>query len=158
MTLWLIRTGRNEVFAQAFIMQSVVVVGWELPDLTAVTSLEDINTLFSKAYPNEKSKTLANWSRQMWAFKEKIVVGDKIITPFNKSSVFAIGAVTGDYEYRPELMTEGKHIRPVQWLKKEIDRSRVAADLRTSLGSILTVCQISRNNAEERINAFLQSM
>ncbi len=48
------------------------------------------------------------------------------------------------------------HVRRVDWLESEIPRSRFAQDLRYSLGAFMTICEVSRNNALERVKAALE--
>ena len=47
------------------------------------------------------------------------------------------------------------HARDVSWIKKDVPRSSLDQDLLNSLGAFLTVAQISRNNAVQRIQALV---
>jgi restriction system protein len=44
----------------------------------------------------------------------------------------------------------------VKWIKPDVPRVQIPKDLRNSLGSALTVFQVSKNDAESRIRALLQ--
>ena len=48
-----------------------------------------------------------------------------------------------------------RHQRSVEWISDGIPRDVIDQDLLYSLGAFLTVCQISRNDAERRIKALL---
>lgn len=61
----------------------------------------------------------------------------------------------GNYRY-DDVNPHLKHIREVTWLKT-ITRSELDHDLLYSLGSSMTVCQIKRNNAENRIRKLLDN-
>jgi 5-methylcytosine-specific restriction endonuclease McrBC GTP-binding regulatory subunit McrB len=54
-------------------------------------------------------------------FKNYVDVGDIIIVPKGLSQIQAIGQVTGEYEYRPDLLPgEGyQHFRTVKWLIRD---------------------------------------
>ena len=45
------------------------------------------------------------------------------------------------------------HYRAVNWFATDIPRSNFDQDILYSFGAFLTICRISRNNAEERIRA-----
>jgi restriction system protein len=63
----------------------------------------------------------------------------------------AIGRVTGEYEYRDTEPVDFRHIRTVQWLRKEVPRENFRPDLRASITSLLTVCGLTRNDAAQRV-------
>lgn len=56
-------------------------------------------------------------------FKNEIDIGDIVIIPRGLQKVQAIGQVTGEYEYKPELLPGlgYEHVRTVQWLVKDAD-------------------------------------
>jgi restriction system protein len=54
-----------------------------------------------------------------------------------------------------EITPAIRHIRPVKWLKT-IPRSQFDQDLLYSLGAFTTVCQIKRNDAENRVLKILE--
>ena len=74
--------------------------------------------------------------------------------PLKSQSAIALGRIEGDYEFR-EITPTIKHIRPVKWLKT-IPRSQFDQDLLYSLGAFTTVCQIKRNDAENRVLKMLE--
>ena len=75
--------------------------------------------------------------------------------PFKSRPQIAIGRVSGSYEYRTDL-GDAHHTRRVEWLRTDIPRTSFGQDLLYSLGAFMTVCQIQRNNAEERVHAILE--
>ena len=92
---------------------------------------------------------------QLWAFIREIQKGDLVALPLKSKADIAIGRVEGDYEYK-EVAPQLKHIRQVTWLRT-IPKSEFDYDLLYSLGSVMTVCQIKRNNAENRIRRILDN-
>lgn len=58
------------------------------------------------------------------------------------------------YQHK-QLAENVKHVRQVKWLKN-IPRSAFDQDLLYSFGAFMTVCQISRNDAENRVKKLLQ--
>jgi restriction system protein len=85
-------------------------------------------------------------------FTNQIAVGDYVVMPLHtKPGYVAIGKVTGRYEYRDTEPVEFRHIRTVQWLRKDIPRENFRPDLRASITSLLTVCGLTRNDAARRV-------
>jgi restriction system protein len=132
------------------------VIAWdELPDLAPYDSREALDLLCRQTYADSRPKTVTNWVGQIWAFRGRIEVGDLVVLPLKTQSAIAIGRVTGPYRYRPDLADNARHTRPVEWLWTDIPRSAFDSDLLYSLGAFMTVCQIQRNQAEQRIQALL---
>jgi restriction system protein len=65
--------------------------------------------------------------------------------------VVAIGHVDGAYEYQPDRPGEFPHVRRVKWRIRDAERERFRPDLLDSMGSLLTVFELSRFGAAERI-------
>ncbi|NLE76636.1 MAG: restriction endonuclease [Chloroflexi bacterium] len=107
------------------------------------------------AYPDINPKTIINWVGQLWAFVNRIQVGDLIVLPLKSRAAIAIGRSTGPYRHLPDLPPDARHTRTVEWLQRDIPRTAFDQDLLYSLGAFMTVCQIRRNNAEERIKTVL---
>jgi len=72
---------------------------------------------------------------------------------FDKSGI-AIGEVIGDYQFK-EIQPNIKHIRKVKWIKT-FPRSAFDQDLLFSLGAFMTVAQIKRNDAEQRVRSMIK--
>lgn len=157
MAVWLVRAGSQLPRHDFALDKNVVVTGWdEMPDLSKFTTREQFEAVCKEAHPSQKLNTIRNWSRQLWAFVQRIQKGDLAIMPIKGQNAIAIGRVTGGYEYRPENPAGARHTRAVQWLFQDMPRDRFDQDLLYSLGAFMTVCQIQRNNAEQRIHAILE--
>ena len=157
MALWVARAGRygeQEPFALA---NGCVVVGWdEIGDLSGLSTRDQLLPMLSAADPDEAEKTLKNWESQLWAFSHRIALGDIVVLPRKKTSTLAFGRVTGSYRHIADAPPGAKHQLPVEWLKVDLPRQSVDSDLRYSFGGAMTVFQVTRNNAENRIKALLE--
>jgi restriction system protein len=155
MTLWVVRAGKYGERENFDLENGVAVVGWDLvPDVSKFESKDILFNSLEEIYPVEKQQTLRNWAGMLWRFGKEIRVGDLIALPLKTRSAIYIGEVTGLYKYEPQNPESAKHTIKVNW-KKEIPRKNFDNDLRHSLGSLLTVCSISRNNAEARVKRML---
>jgi restriction system protein len=153
MAVWMARAGRHGEDESAALEQGMAIIGFlEFPDLSGIRTKEQLAELAEGILPGENANRLANWAGQLWAFRERIQPDDFVVLPLRTRSAIAIGQVTGPYRYEA-----GRHTRPVHWLKTDIPRSAFDPDLLSSFGALMTVCQISRNHAENRIRALAQA-
>jgi len=155
MSLWLVRAGRHGEQEQGALEHNVVTIGWnEFSDLSDIKTRDELAELYSRINPAAKKMQAANEVGQIWRFLREIQKDDLVALPLKTQSAIAIGKVLGEYEYK-ELTANIKHIRRVKWLKT-IPRSAFDQDILYSLGAFMTVCQISRNDAENRVKELLQ--
>ncbi len=157
-TLWMVRAGRHGEGENDALATSVVGIGWpELGDITQVSSSGEIRALLNATYPDAKPSTLANWAGQIDAFRFRMRVGDLVALPLKSAPAVAFGRLTGGYQYAADAVEAMRHQRSVEWISDGIPRDVIDQDLLYSLGAFLTVCQISRNDAERRIQALLNA-
>lgn len=154
MALWVVRAGRRGEYENLALERSVVTIGWGLlPDLSAVSSKEALDALMREKYPEQQPKALVQWTGQVWAFLNRIAVNDLVALPLKTRSAVAIGRVMGPYSRLLDAPADATHARPVKWLRTDIPRADFDQDILYSLGSTLTVFQVSRNEAEARVKA-----
>jgi restriction system protein len=96
------------------------------------------------------------WTGELWAFKERIQVGDWVALPLKSRAAIAVGRVTGTYAHLADAPASARHQRAVQWIRTDLPRSELEQDLLHSLGSTLAVFQVKRNHAEARLTAIVQ--
>lgn len=157
MSLWLVRAGRYGEQEESALQHNVAAIGWDdLPDLSSIKSKEELKDLYERVYPGNKKMALANEVGQLWTFINKIQVNDLIVLPLKLRYAIAIGRVMGPYQYRTDLSPNIYHARPVKCIKTDIPRTAFEQDLLYSFGAFMTVCQIQRDNAEERVLAILE--
>ena len=77
--------------------------------------------------------------------------GDWVVVPSKYTPSINIAEIKGPYTYDPEAEDPYYHYRAVKWIKKDIPRSVFDQDLLYSFGAFSTVCEISRNDAEQRV-------
>ncbi len=156
MAVWLVRAGSLGEREDLALDQGLVVIGWgELSDLSEIISREQLEALYKATFPDAGRGKVANHVGQLWAFRERIQEGDLAVLPLKRQSAIAIGEVTGPYQHRPDLPVDARNTRRVNWLSTDLPRSTFEQDLLFSFGAYMTVCQIRRNNAEQRIRALL---
>ena len=157
MALWGVRAGRHGERENYAIDNNCVVTGWnEVPDLGAIADRNALLDLLKHIYPSEGEGTVKNWETQLWAFAKRIQVGDLIALPRKLSSTIAFGRASGSYRFVPSAPPGAIHQIPVEWITIDLPRQRIDQDLLYSLGSAMTVFQVSRNDAETRIRQLIE--
>jgi restriction system protein len=155
---WLVRGGRAGERDQWALDSNVVGLGFhEVPDLSPCGDRDSIRSVTAASIPNLTDQAVTNYAAQLWAFKERIAIGDLAVLPVKNTPYVAVGRVTGPYRYDPSQPDPGRrHIRPVEWIRKDLPRTELGQDLLYSLGAFLTVCQVRRNDAAWRLGYVLQ--
>lgn len=157
MPLWMVRAGRRGEQENRAIEENIVTIGKnEFPDLSSFKSRDELKELYSKIRPEHSTHQAATQIGQAWTFSNKIKEGDVVVLPLKTQSTIAIGKIVGPYEYRTNMGNEIHHVRKVQWIKTDIPRTEFDQNLLYTLGSACTVCQVQRNNAEEKVKAIIE--
>ena len=100
MALWVARAGRHGERESYALSNGAVVVGWEdLPDLSGVTSRDELLPLMLGTYPDDNPNTVKNWETQLWAFTNRFQVDDIVALPLKTQSAVAFGRITGPYRH-----------------------------------------------------------
>lgn len=128
-----------------------------MPDLTGVTNREVLSAMVADAYHGEKAGLVSNFTAQLWAFTNRMQLGDLVVLPLKTTSQIAIGRIIGPYEYRAEGDPERRHLRRVRWERTDVPRIAIRQDLLHSLGAFMTICEISRNDAAMRLEQIATS-
>lgn len=153
MAVWLVRAGGNGERENFALENKVAVIGWDkMPDMSALTTREALLSKLDEVYPEVKPKTRLNWRSQIWPFIAGIQKGDLVALPLKHRPAIAFGKVLGDYKFDPSAPTDAQHQRSVDWFA-EVPRSAISQDLLYSLGAFMTVCRMTRNDAEARLMA-----
>jgi restriction system protein len=156
MALWLTRAGRNGQQENWALENKRVVNGWdEVDDLSKFSKKSDLLNHLSEIYPDAPKRKLTNNCAQLWGFSKRIDKGDLVALPLKGRGAIAFGKIVGDYKYFPDNPAGTKHTLPVEWITEDTPRNRFDQDLLYSFGAIMTICQIKRNNAEQRVRDVL---
>lgn len=155
MSLWLVRGDRHGQYHDLALENAFAYVNFSVPDLSPFTTREEVFDLYRQTFPDDGEGRLRNRSAQAFTFAKRIKPGDLVAMPFRDKPQIAIGRVTGQYCYRND-MGDVHHALPVEWGREDLPRTVFGQVLLYSLGAVMTVCQIKRNNAEPRVTAILK--
>ena len=159
MALWLVRAGRNGEYEDKFLSEGRIYLTWDglSEDLAKITDKNKLFDLLNKTYPDNNIRRIRNWTSQIWPMVNEMQKGDWVILPSKKKAAIHIGEITGDYINAPKAKNPYFHYRNVKWFATDIPRSNFEQDLLYSFGAFMTICRISRNDAENRIKAMAKN-
>lgn len=155
MALWLVRAGKYGEHEPKFMDDKRIYLTFSEvaeDDLTSRGSFEAIRQLLQTKNPEASNSMLGNWAGQIWAFVA-LKAGDWVVVPSKTAATIAIGEVVGPYAFDATAVGNYRHYRPIRWLNAQVPRSAFDQDLLYSFGTLLTVCEIKRNDAERRVRA-----
>lgn len=75
MAIWLIRAGSHGEYELKFIQENRVFVTWDLlnVDLSKLKDRYELIEVMTDKYSDQKSKTIQNWSSQVWGHVQSSV-------------------------------------------------------------------------------------
>jgi len=154
--LWIVRAGKQGTRELAAIEQNRLLPGFlEVGDLRDLKDRDAILAHLEKALPGAGPNRLKNFAAQLNQFAHTIQVGDLVVMPRKLTNGVAIGQVTGNYIY--DANDPYRHSRSVKWLEVSVARDVFKQDLRHSFGAFMTICEIKRNSALDRVRAVLKN-
>lgn len=152
--LWLIRLGRNGEYEARALEEGVLTVGFGIRhDVSHLKDRGALEAEMARLFPDDKPNRHRNFAAQVNQFLNVAETGDLVVSPVKTTSTIAIGRLAGPYRPGPK----GEATRPVEWLKTDLPRDTFRQDLLYSFGAFMTVCEISRNDALNRVKAVLET-
>ena len=157
--MWMVRAGRGGIYADYFLSESVVAIGWgEVGEVDAQTPDREIRRLVNKAYPREKPKTRATWTSLVRRFIKEVGIGDPVVTYDNDSRMYHLGAIRSDAG-RSSRKANGEDrqefFRKVEWTA-EVPRDSLSVPTKNRLGGILTLFRVPADASEELLQCAFQ--
>lgn len=152
MALWLMRAGRGGEGEDRFLTDGRIYLTWGgmNRDFGQAETKVAVRAMVAEELPTKTKAQISNATGQVWRFVHEMSPGDWVVLPSKLKPAIHVGEIKGPYRY--EASDERPHqYREVRWFATDIPRSNFDQDLLYSLGAFMTVCQIKRNNAEERI-------
>ena len=154
--LWIVRAGANGERELAAIEHNRLFPGFlEVHDLGPLQNRDAILEQLKTVMPDASAGRLRNFAAQLNQFANKIAIGDIVVMPRKLTDGVAIGVVKSDYAF--DETSSFKHSREVEWKTESIARDVFKQDLRHSFGAFMTICEIKRNSALERVQAVLDT-
>lgn len=157
MALWMVRGGKHGEYEPRFFGDSRIYLTWrELPeDLHDLRDRPAVRRKLAEHYPTATPAKLSNNTGQIGAFLFDMTPDDLVVVPRKGKAAMAIGKITGPYVYDGQADMPYRHYRAVQWLSLDVPRSSFDQDLLFSFGAVMTICEVKRHDAENRVRAMV---
>jgi restriction system protein len=153
--VYLTRGGKHGEDEEYALEHGLAIIGYkDVPSLEGAAEHEAVLKIVEGSLPGKKPRAVTNIAGQLWTFAVAIKKGDIVILPRKATSQIAVGRVTGPYRYQ-KVSGEPRHTRQIEWVRPDVPRTAFEQDLLHSFGAFMTVCNISRNDAERRVAAVL---
>ncbi len=148
--LWLVRLGKNGEYEADALDKSLLSIGFNMTaNLSTAKDRDAILAVVKTTFPDAKPGRQANFAAQVNQFVNTMAVGDIVVSPLKTLSKIGICEITGPYQQ----LENGHPARPVKWLTTDVPRDAFKQDLLFSFGAIMTVCEVRRNDALNRVLA-----
>jgi restriction system protein len=156
MTLWVVKGGRGGLREERFLTRSVIGIGWvELGDLSRYPDRSALRAAYRATFPSRSDSHVNTQVAQLWAFASRMKPGDVVVVPFLGRGEIAIGEIRGPYRWLANGDPDMPHVRSVAWHATDLPRVAFDQDLLYSFGGSVSVCSVSRNDAERRVREML---
>lgn len=149
--VYLARAGRDGEDEEYALENGMSIIGFrEFGSLEMLHDYDSVVSFVRHSRPDFKPRQVGNIAGQLWAFSVAMKEGDTVVLPRKLTSQVALGTVTGPYRYA-KIGNEHRHTRTVRWVRPDVPGIAFKQDLLSSFGAYMTVCRISRNDADRRI-------
>ena len=149
--IWVVRSGENGIYAQQFLDNNRVAIGWDVGPLSDTDSDECIKRRFGERYTDVKPKTHESWANQTIRFFKEVTIGNVVATYSASNRLYYIGRVDSISQQTARTIDgdgESEYKRDVEWLY-EVRRDVLTEDTRNSLGSALTLFRLPKQASQE---------
>jgi restriction system protein len=158
-TLWVVKGGRGGIREERFQARGVIGIGWaEVGDLAQYPDRDALRAAYRGWHPERSEGHINTQAAQLWAFGHRMQVGDPVVVPFLGRPLIAVGEITGPYRWTPDGDADMPHLRDVTWHVTDLPRVAFDLDLLHSFGGSVTVCSVTRNQAEPRVRAMIDDL
>lgn len=152
---WVVRAGSHGECEDFNLDRGRATIGWpEIGDLSGHRSKATLRQLVDDTFRGAPAMRRANYTGQLWAFRDSIQPGDLVVMPLKtRPGYLAFGRCSGSYGYDPGSERDRRHFLPVQWQAEQLSRTVLKDDLLATVNGAMTVFSPSKNNAAARLEA-----
>ena len=138
--------GSSGYYEDRAIDEGVLILGWTHEDVSNFTR-DEIKSVIQKEHPNVKPNTVNTWTRMTHKFVKEVEINDFVIVDLKTRQCVAVGKITGPYIKGDD----DEHLRPIKWLRLDIDKSDLGEDVQGTLRSQQTISGVRFDDAVARV-------
>ena len=149
--MWMVRAGRGGVYAEHFLNNGVVVIGWaEMGEIAPDESDADIWQRYTATFPGDSPGQRGAGAGQVRRFLREVTVGDYAVTYDPRQRLYHIGIIRSDAEIKTRLVNgeaRPEYVRRVDW-QNQITRDALSPAAQQTLTALMTLFRV--NDAASR--------
>lgn len=150
--MWMVRAGEAGFLIDRFRKENIIVIGWEIGDLSNVRNLVEIKKLVKDKFPDKNEGQVTMTASQIGKFRFEMDKGDYVISYDPQERSYLVGQIISDYLYDPNFYPKNTmeycDIRKVKWMG-EVQRDDLSTSTKNTLGAISTLFSINQEAADE---------
>ncbi|WP_051476051.1 restriction endonuclease [Aquimarina megaterium] len=150
--IWMVRAGSGGYLIDEFLNEGIVAIGWDdMGRFPKNIEYDELKELLVNTYEDWTSGKIAQTAGQIWRFLNEFEFGDKVVTYDSNAREYYVGEIVSNYKYSKKF--EHRHYRKVRWDDTPVDRDLLTVTSKNTLGSILTIFEISMDIWDELLSA-----
>lgn len=150
--VWMVRAGRGSIYISAFLSESIIAIGWnDVGDLNRGVTYEELKEKLNHVYPEWSQGKINQSTGQIWRFYNDFKIGDVVITYDSNVRAYFIGEIKSAYKFNKDYPQN--HYRKIEWEEAPTYRDDLKIGSKNTLGSIMTVFEISKEVYDDIVNA-----
>ncbi|MCK9150491.1 restriction endonuclease [Methanobacterium alcaliphilum] len=154
--MWMVRAGESGFLIDRFENENIVVIGWEIGDLTNINDKEELKNLIKDKFPDKTEKQIISILSVIGRFRFDFNMGDKVVSYNPQERTYLVGEITSDYIFDPNFYPENPleycDVRKVKWLGK-VKRDDLLTSTKNTLGSVIALFKIYDEPANDLLRA-----
>lgn len=141
MAIWICRAGKKAVYIDRFLEMNRIYCTWDgfAFDLTDYTNKEDLKKKIKEDNADVSSTAINTWAAQLLIFRDKMQIGDIILSPNENSKSYNIGIITGEYRFDKSAGEHFYHSHNIKWVHYSVSRDIFPQYMIYSLGAYRTI-------------------
>lgn len=150
--MWMVRAGEGGFLIDRFEKENIVVIGWEIGDLTNIKDKKELRSLIKEELPEKSDPQVNSIIGSVGRFRFDFKKGDKVVSYNTQERTYLIGEIVSGYIFDPNFFPENPleycDVRKVKWLGK-VKRDDLRTSTKNILGAALTLFRINDDLAKE---------
>jgi restriction system protein len=150
--IWFVRAGRDAVYADDFLQQNVIAIGWsdlgEIPDRISKQELID---LYQSTRGEHSVAKAQNAASQILRFMSEMQIGDEVMTYDREKRLYYLGKIKSDYQWDTSKISSLPQVRQVEW-QTQVNRNTLSQATINTLGAIQTLFLVKGSVVSDIIN------
>lgn len=144
---WKFRPGSDESVIRDVLNSGTIRLDYATPGLRQAMTLDELIAAIRVHNPDSSKTGIRLHAGQVYTLSNRVAKGDLALVPRDRGRLIMIGEIISDQPSFLENMIEVK----VRWIAPDVPLSRFDQDLQYSFMAIHKFCEVSRNNAPQRL-------